>query len=381
MAGAPRTASPVIGSVAVVPTMTVTPEPPPDAAPPTGVQAPGRQSGAAGVLAEAEAIVDDVVERAFDPEDLASMDGLDQPRRLLLVHAHPDDESIGNGATMARYALAGAGVTLVTCTRGERGEVVDASVGVVEGEHAALADLRVMELATAMEALDVGDHRFLDDAPLVGEDAAATAAMRYEDSGMAWAPGEGVTRAVPAPDTPATAFARADLRDAAARLAGVLREVRPQVVITYEAGGGYGHPDHVRAAAVTAAALDLAADPDAPGVIGAEPWTVGLLAESVIDASAMPAGAFDGGATPTMVVPAEEVDVVVDAPEQLGAKVAALRAHRSQVKVREHEGEWQLNVSGEHWMPVWTSEAYRIARGPARAPGSARGSDLFAGLA
>ena len=363
-----------------MPAMTVTPEPPPDAAPPTGVGAPGRDGGAAGALAEAAQIVDDVAERAFDPEDLASMDGLDQPRRLLLVHAHPDDETIGNGATMARYALAGAGVTLVTCTRGERGEVVDASVGVREGEHAALADLRVMELATAMEALDVVDHRFLDDAPLAGEDASTTAAVRYEDSGMAWAQGASGSRAVPAPDTPATAFALADLREAAARLAGVLREVRPQVVITYESNGGYGHPDHVRAAAVTAAALDLAADPDAPGVIGAEPWEVALLAEAVVDASSLPAGVFDGE-PPSMVVPPEEVDVVVDAPEQLGAKVAALRAHRSQVRVREIDGEWRLNVSGDGWMPIWTSEAYRIARGPSRAPGSARGSDLFAGLA
>ncbi len=364
--------------------MTVTPEPPPDAAPPTE-QEDGREPGAAasgGALAQAEQIVDDLVERAFEPEDLASMDALDQPRRLLLVHAHPDDETIGNGATMARYAMAGAGVTLVTCTRGERGEVVDPELAALEGDHAALADRRVMELGSAMEALGVSDHRFLDDAPLGGESRTETDAVRYQDSGMVWAPG-GTTRAEPDPDTPAEAFALADVGVAATRLAGVLREVRPQVVITYEPDGGYGHPDHVRAAAVTAAAIDLAADPDAVGVIGAEPWEVAALFETVIPASSPDAAIFEGG-PPSMVVPDEQVDVVVDAPEQLGAKVAALRAHRSQVVVREHDGRWELNFAVDRWEPIATSEAYRRSqrsRSPQRAPGAPRSSDLFEGLA
>ncbi len=361
--------------------MTVTPEPPPDAAPATD-QDTERAPGDGGALAQAEQIVDDLAERVLDAEDLASMDALDQPRRLLLVHAHPDDETIGNGATMARYALAGAGVTLVTCTRGERGEVVDEGVGVSEGEHQALADLRVMELAAAMEALGVSDHRFLDDAALAGESRGDTDAVRYQDSGMAWAPG-GVTRAEPAADTPAEAFAVADPGQAAARLAGVIREVRPQVVIGYEPDGGYGHPDHVRAAAVTVAAIDLAADPGAAGVLGAEPWEVAALFESVISASSREAAAF-GDDPPSMVVPDDEVDVVVDAPEQLSAKVAALRAHRSQVRVREEEGEWRLNVAADRWELIGTSESYRRSprsRSPQRTPGSARSTDLFEGLA
>ncbi len=361
--------------------MTVTPEPPPDAAPPTD-QATERAPGDGGALAQAEQIIDDVAERAFDPEDLAAMDALDQPRRLLLVHAHPDDETLTNGATMARYALAGAGVTLVTCTRGERGEVVDESVGISEGEHQALADHRVMELAAAMEALGVSDHRFLDDAALPGESRGDTDAVRYQDSGMAWA-SEGGTRAQPAPDTPPEAFALAEMSDAAARLAGIIREVRPQVVVTYEPDGGYGHPDHVRAAAVTAAAIDLAGDADATGVLGTEPWQVAALFESVIPASSLEAGLFEGE-PPSMVVPDEEVDVVVDAPEQLGAKVAALRAHRSQVRLREVDGEWRFNVAADRWEPISTSEAYRRSprsRSRQRAPGSARSSDLFEGLA
>lgn len=338
------------------------------------------------VLAQLADVVDDVAERAFEPEELAAMESLDVPRRMLLVHAHPDDETIGNGATMARYASAGAGVTLVTCTRGERGEVVEPELAHLEGDHAALGAHRVLELAAAMEALGVSDHRFLDDAALDGEDAATTAAVRYEDSGMAW--GEGM-RAVAAPDTGPSAFARADLDEAAARLAGVLREVRPQVVVTYEPGGGYGHPDHVQAAAVARRAVELAADPAAPRVAGGVPWEVAKFYEGVVPASAA-AESFGGerSSWPTMVVDDEDVACVVEAPEQLAAKAAALRAHRSQVRLRlageEGAGAPEFMVSQDRWQPVWTTEAYRLARG-VPAPDTRRGdgleSDLFAGIA
>jgi N-acetyl-1-D-myo-inositol-2-amino-2-deoxy-alpha-D-glucopyranoside deacetylase len=356
--------------------VTTAPEPP--AAPSSTTT--GDPDGVQALLEDAAGIVDDVAERELEPQDLAAMDALDSARRLLLVHAHPDDETIGNGATMARYALAGAGVALVTCTRGERGEVVDPESAHLEGDPSALAAHRVLELATAMEALGVEDHRFLDDAPLEGEDAAATAQVRYEDSGMAWVElDDGGRVAGPAPDTGPRAFARADVEEAAARLAGVLRELRPQVVVTYEPGGGYGHPDHVQAARVALRAVDLAADPAAPGVAGSEPWSVGKVYESVVPASQFAALGWEGR-PPSMVVPDERVSTVVDAPEQLAAKVAALRAHRSQVRVRQGEAEWELTVSGDRWMPVTTSEAYRLARGPQSVLGS-RETDLFAGLA
>ena len=356
--------------------MTTTPDGPPASAP----TATGDPDGVEALLEDAAEIVDDVAEREFEPQDLASMDALDSARRLLLVHAHPDDETIGNGATMARYALAGAGVTLVTCTRGERGEVVDPGLAHLEGDLPALAAHRVLELGTAMEALGVQDHRFLDDAPLDGEDAATTARATYEDSGMAWVELDGGGRvAGPAPETGGAAFARADVEEAAARLAGVLREVRPQVVVTYEPGGGYGHPDHVQAARVALRAVDLAADPAASGVTGLEPWRVGKVFESVVPASRVAEMGWEGE-PPSMVVPDEQVTTVVDAPEQLSAKVAALRAHRSQLQVRHGEDGWELTVSGDRWMPVVTSEAYRLARGPQSALGD-RETDLFAGLA
>jgi N-acetyl-1-D-myo-inositol-2-amino-2-deoxy-alpha-D-glucopyranoside deacetylase len=158
--------------------------------------------------------------------------------RLLAVHAHPDDETIGNGATMARYVDAGAHVTLVTCTLGEEGEIL-----VPELEHLAasesdgLGEHRIGELAAAMRVLGVTDHRFLG------------GPGRWRDSGM---------MDTPSNDRP-DSFWRADLLEAAAELVSVIREVRPQVLVTYDTFGGYGHPDHIQAHRVATYASDLAA--------------------------------------------------------------------------------------------------------------------------
>src|SRR3954449_13285606 len=169
------------------------------------------------VLAEAATAVDGVAQReAFTP--------LDFPRRLLLVHAHPDDETIGTGATMAKYAAENALVTLVTCTLGEEGEVL-----VPELEHLAadrddgLGQHRIGELAAACEALGVSDHRFLG------------GPGRWRDSGM---------MGTPANERP-DGLSRGDLDEATLELVRVFREVRPQVVVTYDENGAYGHPDHI----------------------------------------------------------------------------------------------------------------------------------------
>ena len=185
------------------------------------------------VLAQAEAAVDGA------PEVL-DLTPLDHPRRLLLVHAHPDDETIGTGATMARAAAENVAVTLVTCTLGEEGEIL-----VPELEHLAadredgLGRHRVEELAAAMEALRVTDHRFLG------------GPGRWRDSGM---------MGTPANERP-ECFWQADLGEAVRELVAVVRETRPQVVVTYDERGGYGHPDHVQAHRVTVAAFDAAARP------------------------------------------------------------------------------------------------------------------------
>ena len=168
-------------------------------------------------------------------------------KHLLLVHAHPDDESIGQGATMARYVAEGIGVTLVTCTGGEMGEIL-----VPEMEHMAadkddtLADQRKIELTNAMKALGVSDHRYLG------------GFGRYRDSGMQW---HADGHAVAADDVHENAFWNADLTEAAAHLVEVIREVRPQVLVTYDEFGGYGHPDHIQAHRVATYAASLAAVP------------------------------------------------------------------------------------------------------------------------
>jgi N-acetyl-1-D-myo-inositol-2-amino-2-deoxy-alpha-D-glucopyranoside deacetylase len=195
-----------------------------------------------------ERLTDDVVEAVL-AEAATAVDGaaqgldltpLDTPRRLLLVHAHPDDETIGTGATMARYVAEGALVTLVTCTLGEEGEVL-----VPELEHLAsdrddaLGQHRIGELAAACEALRVTDHRFLG------------GPGRWRDSGM---------MGTPANDHP-QCFWRADLQEAVRELVAVVRETRPQVIVTYDDNGGYGHPDHIQAHRVATAAHEAAGDP------------------------------------------------------------------------------------------------------------------------
>jgi N-acetyl-1-D-myo-inositol-2-amino-2-deoxy-alpha-D-glucopyranoside deacetylase len=307
----------------------------------------------------------------------------DEPAlRMLLVHAHPDDETLGNGATMAKYAAAGAGVNLVTCTRGEEGLVL-----VPELEHLAahrddrLGAHRETELAKAMAALGVRDHRFLDTVALSGDERPA----HYRDSGMAW---DAEHRAVAAPDTGPDAFARVEVDEAAARLAAVVREVRPHVVVTYEPGGGYGHPDHVQAHRVAMRGVELAAA-EGPG---GPPWTVpkvywNVLPEGLIRAAlrelasseAAPRGWSPDGPLPPMVVPDEDVTTAIDAQEFVGHKRAALEAHATQVAV---EGDTVLVGDGAR-QPVVGIEFYRLVAGTPGGPRDTDGreTDLFAGVA
>ena len=271
----------------------------------------------------------------------------DADRRLLLVHAHPDDETINNGATMARYAAEGARVTLVTCTRGELGEVIPPELAhLADDRDGTLGEYRVGELAAATAALGVTDHRFLDAVD------AGLPPVRYRDSGMAWGP-DG--RAVAAPDTRPGAFALADVDDAAARLAAVVRAVRPQVVVTYDPDGGYGHPDHVQAHRVTMGAVELAAGAGAGGA----GWPVPKLYWTVT-----PEGS-GGPAT-----------AIVDGRAHLAAKVAALHAHATQVTV---DGS-TFALSNGVAQPLSAVERYRLVRGTPAPPLDADGceQDLFA---
>ena len=167
-------------------------------------------------------------------------------QRLLLVHAHPDDESIGTGATMAKYAASGAHVTLVTCTLGELGEIIPPGLAALAADRDdQLGGYRIGELNAACRALGVIDHRYLG------------GPGRWRDSGMIGTSGN---------DDPRS-FWQADVEEAATALAAVIREVRPQVMVTYDDDGFYGHPDHIQAHRVAWRAFQLAADPAV--VIGA----------------------------------------------------------------------------------------------------------------
>lgn len=248
-------------------------------------------------------------------------------RRLLLVHAHPDDESIFTGVTMAKYAAEGAAVTLVTCTRGELGEIVVDDLAHLTPDE--LGERREAELAAAMAILGVADHRFLGD---------------YRDSGMQWAP-DG-TATAPA-DVDARAFWLADLNEAADLLVAVVREVRPQVLITYDPLGGYGHPDHVQANRVAMLAAERAAATAHRPDLG-DAWQVARL---------------------LWCADPPDADIVIDGPQWAEAKLAAMRAHRTQIA----EGSRFLAGGGE----AVATEGYRLAGGPAPAgqPG-----DLFGGI-
>jgi N-acetyl-1-D-myo-inositol-2-amino-2-deoxy-alpha-D-glucopyranoside deacetylase len=156
----------------------------------------------------------------------------------MLVHAHPDDESISTAGVMARYAADGAHVVCVTCTGGEHGEIVVPELDTPEN-HARLADLRREEIARALAHLGSIDHHWLG----------------YVDSGMMGTPENDV----------AGSFWQAGFDEAVDRLLAIVREARPQVMVSYNDYGGYGHPDHIRAALITKAAFEKAAgDPSPP---------------------------------------------------------------------------------------------------------------------
>jgi N-acetyl-1-D-myo-inositol-2-amino-2-deoxy-alpha-D-glucopyranoside deacetylase len=297
-------------------------------------------------------------------------------RRLLLVHAHPDDESISNGATMARYVTEGAGVTLVTCTLGEEGEVL-----VPELEHLAasredrLGLHRIGELAAAMAELGVTDYRFLG------------GPGRFRDSGMADA-GDG--RAAPRADTRPDAFWRADLRDAADYLVEVIREVRPQVLVTDDDFGGYGHPDHIQAHRVATYGAALAAVPSYRVDLGA-PWDVAkiywnALPRSVVEnaiAEMEAAGSdffgVDKADDLAWVVPDEAITAAIDGVAFVERKMSAMRAHATQITP---DGPF-FAMPDRLGQQMWGWEHYRLVKG-SRGPGSpATGweSDLFAGIA
>jgi N-acetyl-1-D-myo-inositol-2-amino-2-deoxy-alpha-D-glucopyranoside deacetylase len=316
------------------------------------------------VLDEAAAAVDPLAQAI-------EITPLDFPRRLLLVHAHPDDETIGTGATMAKYAAEGALVTLVTCTLGEEGEVLVPSL-----EHLAaakedrLGEHRIGELADAMRILGVTDHRFLG------------GPGRWRDSGM---------MGLPTNDR-GGCFWQADLDEATRALVSVIREVRPQVVVGYDERGGYGHPDHIQAHRVAVAGVAAAADPDRWPELG-EPWQVSKLYYTALPKSVIQAGidyfrekgetSFWGEDVTSadelpMGTPDDQVTTRIDGTAYFAAKMDAMRAHATQIAV---DGPFFALADGVG-MTSFGTEYYTLVRGEVGDRDGERGSeaDLFSGV-
>lgn len=298
-------------------------------------------------------------------------------RRLMLVHAHPDDESINNGATMARYVDEGAEVCLVTCTLGEEGEVLVDALGHLSAEHTdALGAHRLAELTEAMGVLGVTDFVRL------GGDG------KYRDSGMAWDErGHATARDVLRPDI----FWTADLLEAAWDLVALIRSRRPQVLITYNEYGNYKHPDHVQAHRVTMYAYLLAGAPAYRLDLG-QPWAASRLLWTTVSRSRIRAGteqlnqagvagdwskAFEpGGRLETAVADDAEIAVEIDGTPWAARKVAAMRAHATQI-LPDGPMFRTSEVLGDS---AWSHEYYQLAAGIPYPNPDKWADDLFAGL-
>lgn len=278
---------------------------------------------------------------------------------MLAFFAHPDDETLGGGGLVASAVRAGRHVTVVNANRGEKGEVIPADLAHLEGDDHALAGERARELDRAIAALKPAEHLMLDAVEGLGD----LRPPRFTDSGMQWIrPG----LAGPGEDAGADAFTAVDLDVSARLLAAVIRSRRPEVLLTEEPDGGYGHPDHIRVHDVAMRAAELAADEaraaasvgadaaDDP-LAGLEPFQVPMIAWVTTNAEKMRTalawmeqraarspilGERGDELTPrpstgplvSRAYPPERIDLDVDLAPVLDSLTAAMRAHRTQVQ-------------------------------------------------
>jgi N-acetyl-1-D-myo-inositol-2-amino-2-deoxy-alpha-D-glucopyranoside deacetylase len=267
---------------------------------------------------------------------------------LFLVHAHPDDEAISTGGVMRKAHEEGHRVVLVTSTRGEEGEIHQMDEAATRPR---LAEVRTEELRRAGEILGVDRQEFLG----------------FRDSGMA-----GVA-ANEHPDS----FHQASLETASEGIAALLREERPDVVVTYGADGLYGHPDHVKAHQATVAALDLL---ESEGWQPAKAYFVVLSRDRLAAwrrmAQEQGLDAFDSDSAASRLfgTPDEEITTVVDVTPQVQYKRAAFSAHASQ---NDPDGPL-ASMAGSLYEAVLGTEYFVLARGglDEREPEA----DLFAGI-
>jgi N-acetyl-1-D-myo-inositol-2-amino-2-deoxy-alpha-D-glucopyranoside deacetylase len=274
--------------------------------------------------------------------------------RILLVHAHPDDETINNGATMALYASLGASVTLVTCTRGEEGEVlVPGLIHLSSSQEDLLGSHREIELAKAMKALGIKDYRFLGN---------------YRDSGMMGTE----------PNNRPDVFWQADLDTAALKLVEIIDEVKPHILITYDEIGGYGHPDHIQAHRVAMRASELST------------WQIQKIYWNTMPKSVIAQGIEKMKEIGSDFFGAESVDDIpfakddslvtslVDGSDFVDAKLEAMKAHETQISL---DGPF-FALSNNLGLQVWGNEYYTLVKGQKSAPFDSQGreSDLTSGI-
>ena len=278
--------------------------------------------------------------------------------RILLVHAHPDDETINNGATMAMYASLGAAITLVTCTRGEEGEIlVESLAHRAADKEDSLGDHRETELADAMAALGVDDFRFL------GEGL-----IKYRDSGMMGTD----------PNNRPECFWQANLSNAAQHLVSVIEEVKPHVLVTYDEFGGYGHPDHIQTHRVAMKAAELS-EWKIPKIY----WNI--MPQSVIQKgidAMKEVGSDFMGAEKAEDLPFCKADTFVttriDGSSFVDAKMKAMAAHATQISL---DGPF-FALSNNVGTQMWGDEYYTLVEGEKSGPFDSSGyeTDLFSGI-
>jgi N-acetyl-1-D-myo-inositol-2-amino-2-deoxy-alpha-D-glucopyranoside deacetylase len=279
--------------------------------------------------------------------------------RLLAVHAHADDETITMGATLARAADRGIRTSVVCCTDGQLATIFATDMP-EESTRPRLGEIRREELRAACAILGVSSVSFLG----------------YHDSGMAGA----------SSNFDPVAFWKADLDEVVGRVVGYIRAFQPHVVVTYDANGMYGHPDHVQAHRATLLAVEAAylgkLYPEA-----GDPWRVSKFYYTAFPAraarKAVDLAAQFGAPSPFGDTPPEELDfvtrdelvtTVVSAPDQMSRKLAALSAHHSQIT----DDFPYLAVPEELAREHFSDEYYQLVM--SHVPVSVPESDLFAGL-
>ena len=278
--------------------------------------------------------------------------------RILLVHAHPDDETINNGATMALYADKGAHVTLITCTRGEEGEVLVPELAhLASNQRDLLGQHRETELALAMKALGISDYRFLG-AP----------DTKFRDSGMMGTD----------PNNRPDVFWQADLDSAAQLLVKVIEEIKPQILITYDEFGGYGHPDHIQAHRVAMRAAELST------------WQIQKIYWNTMPKSVIAQGMEKMKEIGSDFFGAESVDdipfakddefvtTLIDGGAYVEKKMEAMKAHETQIAL---DGPF-FALSNNLGLQIWGDEYYTLVKGEKSGPFDSQGreTDLTSGV-